>query len=131
MILRNSCKNKLLQKFYQDSRLRGNDGELTISCFVLGFAKISGYLPLFLRLEHAKAQFFGGGLVVLRDDVHVDAACCAAAYGGERYAAQLVFAGGEYGDCAQFALHGFGADAAAMALGGVVAAIDFYALGGV
>ena len=58
------------------------------------------------------------------------AACCATAYGGERYAAQLVFAGGEYGDCAQFALHSFGADTAAVALGGIVAAIDFYALGG-
>ncbi|RKW33541.1 MAG: hypothetical protein D8B42_00225 [Kingella sp. (in: b-proteobacteria)] len=33
-----------MHKFNQDSRLRGNDGELTRSCFVLGFAKISGCL---------------------------------------------------------------------------------------
>ena len=44
LIFRNFLKNNLLHKFNQDSRLRGNDGELTISCGVLGFAKVSGCL---------------------------------------------------------------------------------------
>ena len=34
-------KNNPLREFNQDSRLRGNDEELTISCVVLGFAKVS------------------------------------------------------------------------------------------
>ena len=42
-MLTNCCKNKLLFKFNQDSRLRGNDGELTISCFILGFTKVTLY----------------------------------------------------------------------------------------
>ena len=73
-----------------------------------------------------EAALFGGDLVGLLNGVHVDAARCAAAHGGERDTAQLVFARGEYGDCVQLALHGFGADAAALALNGVVAAINFY-----
>ncbi|EEP68117.1 hypothetical protein GCWU000324_02369 [Kingella oralis ATCC 51147] len=44
MIFRNYCKNKLLFNINQDSRLRGNDGTLTISCFILGCAKVSGCL---------------------------------------------------------------------------------------
>ena len=41
LIFKNYCKNKLLFEFNQDSRLRGNDGTFTISCRVLGFAKVS------------------------------------------------------------------------------------------
>ena len=39
LIFKKFRKNNLLHKINQESRLRGNDGELTISCFVLGFAK--------------------------------------------------------------------------------------------
>ena len=77
-----------------------------------------------------EAALFGGGLAVLRDGVHVDAARCTAAHAGEGNAAQLIFARGEDLDAAQFALHDFGADTAALALNGVVAAINFYARGG-
>ena len=41
LTFRIDCKNKLLFKLHQDSHLRGNDEELTISCVVLGFAKVS------------------------------------------------------------------------------------------
>ena len=41
-------------------------------------------------------------------------------------ATPLIFARGEDLDAPQFALHGFGADTAALALNGVVAAINFY-----
>ena len=41
LIFKNYCKNNLLIKFGQDSRLRGNDDDLTISYFILGFAKVS------------------------------------------------------------------------------------------
>ena len=81
-------------------------------------------------MEYTEAALFGGSLVGLLNGVHVDAARCAAAHAGEGNAAQLVFARGEDLDAAQFALYGFGADAAALALNGVVAAINFYALGG-
>ena len=81
-------------------------------------------------MEYTEAALFGGGLVGLLNGVHVDAARCAAAHAGEGNAAQLVFARGEDLDAPQFALHGFGADTAALALNGVVAAINFYALGG-
>ena len=76
-----------------------------------------------------EAALFGGGLVGLLNGVHVDAARCTAAHAGEGNAAQLIFARGEDLDAAQFALHDFGADAAALALNGVVAAINFYARG--
>ena len=46
LIFRKFFKNNSLHKLNQDSRLRGNDGELTISCGVLGFAKVSGCLTL-------------------------------------------------------------------------------------
>ena len=85
---------------------------------------------LFVCLEYTEAALFGGGLVGLLNGVHVDAARCATAHAGEGNAAQLIFARGEDLDTAQFALHDFGADAAALALNGVVAAINFYARGG-
>lgn len=85
---------------------------------------------LFVCLEYMEAALFGSGLVGLLNGVHVDAARCAATHAGEGNAAQLVFARGEDLDAAQFALHDFGADTAALALNGVVAAINFYALGG-
>ena len=43
LIFRNYCKNNLLFKFRQDSRLRRNDGRFTVSCLILGFAKVSIY----------------------------------------------------------------------------------------
>ena len=81
-------------------------------------------------MEYTEAALFSGGLVGLLNGVHVDAARCATAHAGEGDAAQLIFARGEDLDAAQFALHDFGADAAALALNGVVAAINFYARGG-
>jgi len=44
LIFRNDCKNNPLFNSNQDSRLRGNDGKFNISCLILGFAKVSGYL---------------------------------------------------------------------------------------
>ena len=78
-----------------------------------------------------EAALFGGGLVGLLTSVHVDAARCTAAHAGEGNAAQFIFTRGEDLDAAQFALHGFGADTATLALNGVVTAINFYTRGGV
>ena len=54
LIFKNRLKNNLLHKLNQDSRLRGNDGEFTISYGVLGFAKVSdrvsGCLDMVFRL---------------------------------------------------------------------------------
>ena len=50
LIFKNRLKNNLLHKLNQDSRLRGNDGELTISYGILGFAKVSGCLTHHNRL---------------------------------------------------------------------------------
>lgn len=82
-------------------------------------------------MEYTKAALFGGGLVGLLNGVHVDAARCTAAHAGEGNAAQFIFTRGEDLDAAQFALHGFGADTATLALNGVVTAINFYTRGGV
>ena len=94
------------------------------------FWRFQAAFALFVCLEYMEAALFGGSLVGLLNGVHVDAARCTAAHAGEGNAAQLIFARGEYRDCAQFALHGFGADTAALALNGVVAAINFYVGGG-
>ena len=77
LIFRKFLKNNSLHKFNQDSRLRGNDGELTISCGVLGFAKVSGcltlhnclmLLPIPLRPAE-RSVLFSGKSVRLFDDV--------------------------------------------------------------
>ncbi|RKW27410.1 MAG: hypothetical protein D8B42_08890 [Kingella sp. (in: b-proteobacteria)] len=44
MAFGNLCKNHTWLAFRQDSRLRGNDGRFTLSCFVLGWATFSGCL---------------------------------------------------------------------------------------
>ena len=77
LIFRKFLKNNSLHKLNQDSRLRGNDGELTISCGVLGFAKVSGcltlhnclmLLPIPLRPAE-RSVLFSGKSVRLFDDV--------------------------------------------------------------
>ena len=57
LIFKNFLKNNSLHKLNQDSRLRGNDGELTISCGGLGFAKVSGRLYLYNNAPSPKTIF--------------------------------------------------------------------------
>ena len=63
LIFKNYCKNNLLIKFGQDSRLRGNDDDLTISYFILGFAKVSGCLKNWAAILANSIAFIVGGFL--------------------------------------------------------------------